>query len=99
MTLHPDLPPTRAARAAMAARMARHGATIDSIMAKAGVAEDEAAEAIAAAGRTTPATLTIVCHRSGRTWSARSARGAYLRAQILGLTDWGLYGATEGKPR
>ena len=89
----PEHAPTRAARAQMAARMARAGASIDSIMAKSGVAEEDAAAAIADAGRRAPATMTLRCNRTGRSWPVRSQRGAYLKAQIHGLTDWGLFPA------
>lgn len=37
--------------------------------------------------------VVVVCFRTGRRFVARGWRGAYRKAQIVGLTDWGWWRA------
>lgn len=37
----------------------------------------------------------VRCHRTGRIWTSPTERGAYLRAQLRGLTDYDLYGVLK----
>lgn len=57
--------------------------------------DTEDVEAIFEAAGAKLVAYTVECRRTGRTWNARSERGAYRLAQIKGLTEWDCYPATE----
>lgn len=61
-----------------------------------GISEDDVF-AIMEGGRSV-AQVVVRCNRSGRTFTARSWRGAYFRAQLLGLADWDWWQACEEAP-
>lgn len=49
--------------------------------------EEEVLEVLHRAGKV-KASWTFRCNKTGRQWRARSERGAYRMAHLMGLTDW-----------
>ena len=57
--------------------------------------EEEVLEVLHRAGKV-KATWTFRCNKTGRQWRARSERGAYRMAHLIGLTDWDCW---QGEPQ
>ena len=52
------------------------------------ITEEEVLAMLAKAGRTAPPRFAAVCRRTGRTITAHSERGAFLKAQIAGFAEY-----------